>query len=55
MPFTEIPVSESELFPELISRNDDGEIESVNYSRLTTLLIQAVKELKIEVDKLKNK
>mgnify|MGYP006275198735 CR=1 FL=1 len=45
----------NELFPELISRDADGEIESVNYSRLTALLIQAVKELKCEVDRLKNK
>jgi hypothetical protein len=45
----------NELFPELISRNADGDIDSVNYSRLTVLLIQAVKELKAEVEKLKNK
>jgi len=44
-----------ELFPELINKNDNGEIESVNYSRLTVLLIKSVKELKEEVEKLKNK
>ena len=44
-----------ELFPELINKNDTGEIESVNYSRLTVLLIKAVKELKQEIEILKNK
>lgn len=45
----------NELFPELVNKNDNGEVESVNYSRLTVLLIKAVKELKEEVDRLKNK
>ena len=45
----------NELFPELVNKNDNGEVESVNYSRLTVLLIKAVKELKQEIEILKNK
>jgi hypothetical protein len=45
----------NEIFPEFVNKNDNGEIESVNYSRLTVLLIKAVKELKQEIDILKNK
>ena len=45
----------NDLFPEFVNKNDKGEIESVNYSRLTVLLIKAVKELKQEIEILKNK
>jgi hypothetical protein len=45
----------NDLFPELVNKNDNGEVESVNYSRLTVLLIKAVKELKQEIEILKNK
>lgn len=45
----------NELFPEFVNKNDKGEVESVNYSRLTVILIKAVKELQEEVEKLKNK
>jgi hypothetical protein len=45
----------NELFPEFVNKNEKGEVESVNYSRLTVILIKAVKELQEEVEKLKNK
>jgi hypothetical protein len=45
----------NELFPEFVNKNEKGEVESVNYSRLTVLLIKAVKELKQEIEILKNK
>ena len=45
----------NDLFPELVNKNNNGEVESVNYSRLTVLLIKAVKELKEEIEILKNK
>jgi hypothetical protein len=45
----------NDLFPELVNKNNNGEVESVNYSRLTVILIKAVKELQEEVEKLKNK
>jgi hypothetical protein len=45
----------NELFPEFVNKNESGEVESVNYSRLTVILIKAVKELQEEVEKLKNK
>ena len=44
-----------EIFPEFVNKNEEGEIESVNYSRLTVLLLKAVKELQEEVNQLKNK
>ena len=39
----------------VLFQNNNGEVESVNYSRLTVLLIKAVKELKQEIEILKNK
>ena len=45
----------NEILPELITKNTNGEIESVAYGRVVSILIEAIKELKIELDKLKNK
>ena len=39
-----------EILPELVK---DGDIKSVNYNGLIGILIEAIKELKIEIDKLK--
>jgi hypothetical protein len=44
-----------DIIPELVNKNEDGEIESVSYGRLTAVLIQAIKELKEEIETLKNK
>ena len=50
-----------EIVPELVNTSPDG-IKLVNYSQITALLIEAIKEqnttineLKLEVNKLKNK
>lgn len=43
-----------EQFPELVHERDNGYL-AVDYVKLTAVLLQAVKELKEEVDKLKNK
>jgi hypothetical protein len=44
-----------DIIPELVNKNEDGEIESVSYGRITAVLIQAIKELKEEIETLKNK
>lgn len=40
------------LYPELVLTDDNG-YKSVDYSRLTPILVEAIKELKAEVDELK--
>ncbi len=44
-----------QILPSVVGKNDKGEVSGVDYGRLTTILIQAVKELALEVNKLKNK
>jgi len=39
------------IYPEFVSKTEDGEIEGIEYSKLTTVLIQSIKELKEIVDK----
>ena len=38
------------IYPEFVSKTEDGEIEGIEYSKLTTVLIQSIKELKEIVD-----
>ena len=45
----------NQVIPSVIGFNNNGEVSSIDYSKLTPFLIQAVKELSLEVDKLKNK
>lgn len=45
----------NKILPMVVGKNDKGEVSSLDYGRLTTVLIQAVKELSAEVEKLKNK
>ena len=45
----------AELFPEVVHYNEDGEAESLNYTRLSVLLLQTVKELSDRIQKLENK
>lgn len=43
------------IIPVIVKRDENNEAEGLDYSKLTVLLINAVKELSIEVDRLKNK
>ena len=43
------------ILPQVTGKDQNGDISGLDYSRLTAVLIQAVKELSIEVDRLKNK
>jgi hypothetical protein len=44
----------NELVSTIVAKNDNGEVEGLDYSKLTVILVNAVKELKKEVEKLKN-
>mgnify|MGYP002654986304 CR=1 FL=1 len=44
-----------ELFPEFVNYNDAGQAESLNYTRLSVLLLQTVKELSDKIKKLETK
>lgn len=44
-----------EVIPELVTRNDQGEVVGIKYTKLTAYLIEAVKSLKAEIDQLKNR
>ena len=43
-----------ESVPELVTYNEDGQVESVKYSLLSVLLLQELKKLRQEIDDLKN-
>jgi hypothetical protein len=43
----------NEILPEVVLKNDEGEVDSVSYGRLTAVLIEAIKELKVEIEELK--
>ena len=45
----------NKILPDLVHKSSDGQVESVSYSRITAVLIEAIKELKAEIDILKNK
>jgi hypothetical protein len=42
-----------EIFPELVSKDDSGKAAAMSYGRMTAVLLEAIKELKEEVDELK--
>jgi hypothetical protein len=44
----------AELFPEVVTYNEEGQVQGLNYSRLTVVLIKAIQELRNEVNELKN-
>jgi len=42
-----------EVFPELVSKDDNGKAAAMSYGRMTAVLLEAIKELKEEVDELR--
>jgi hypothetical protein len=44
----------AEIFPELVNYDTEGRPDSVSYGRITALLIEAIKDLKKEINDLKN-
>jgi len=45
----------NEIIPDLVIKNQEGEADSVSYGRITAVLIEAIKELKMEIEELKNR
>jgi len=43
----------AELMPELVTRNEDGEVEGVKYDRLTAILVKAMQQQRRENDQLR--
>jgi hypothetical protein len=43
------------ILPNLVTKNHRGEIEGIQYTKLTAYLIEAVKSLKLEIDSLKGR
>ena len=43
----------NEVFPELVDRDDNGNPQAMSYTRMTAVLLEAVKELTEEVKELK--
>jgi len=44
-----------EVLPELVTRDTNGDVVGIKYTKLTAYLIEAIKSLKTEIDELKNK
>lgn len=42
-----------EIIPEVVTKDQDGKPESIAYQRLVTYLIESIKEIKTEIDKIK--
>jgi hypothetical protein len=45
----------AEILPEVVGFDTQGQPDSVSYSRLTAILVEAIKDLKKEIDELKGK
>jgi hypothetical protein len=43
------------VLPELVTRDADGTVVGIKYTKVTAYLIEAIKALKLEIDELKNK
>jgi len=43
-----------EVLPEVVLKNEEGDIDSVSYGRITAVLIEAIKDLKKEIEDLKS-
>jgi hypothetical protein len=43
-----------DILPDVVLKNEKGEVDSVSYGRITAVLIEAIKELKSEIEELKS-
>jgi len=43
-----------QVFPELVKLDENGNVSSLHYARLTSILIEAIKELNNKIIKLEN-
>ncbi len=43
-----------EVVPEVVVWKDNGEAQALNYSRLTALLVEAVKEQQVQIQRLES-
>jgi hypothetical protein len=44
-----------DILPNIVTKNQDGKVDGITYTKLTAYLIEAIKELKTEIDTLKGK
>jgi hypothetical protein len=44
----------NEILPDIVTKTPDGQVESVSYSRLTAVLIEAIKEQQKQITELKS-
>jgi hypothetical protein len=44
----------NEVLPNIVSKDDNGEVCGINYTRIVAYLVEAIKELKREIEDLKN-
>ena len=42
-----------DVLPEVVLKNEEGEVDSVSYGRIVGVLIEAIKDLKKEIEDLK--
>ena len=45
----------NKVYPDLVSKNDEGQTEGIQYSKLTSVLVESIKELKSLVDSQNNR
>ena len=43
-----------DVLPEVVLKNEEGEIDSVSYGRITAILIEAIKEQQKQIEELKS-
>ena len=45
----------AEVFPHLVTHDEDGEVHGVQYTKMTAVLLEAIKEQQKQIDELKAK
>ena len=44
-----------EILPNLVSHNEEGKAQGIQYTKLTAVLVEAIKEQQAQIDELKAK